>query len=962
MSLGERNAKARHERGLHAEAIVSADYWLFQPGEKVMTLDGLPGVVAAVYDGPFAGSEEYQVTLDNGLGGGAYTSSQLTAFKAQTASHEHTAAEDYPELGEILTDRPDPAYEMHSLGSKTAAGPGQSAGGSAFDGQHIWIISQGGNQVRQMSPTTGTVIRTFAVGSPATSVTFDGEHIWVTSVNGSMSELNPFDGTLVRTIRLGSIVEASSSCDNCGAWSGWGKPGDECKSCGSKMGGVDETTAPENKAHECAECGAYSGDDTMPHHVHAVAENEGKTPGIDDGGHLTWGGQDAQSGDDDDAYSMFEKKEASVWDDDDYAEDNSTHTIEFGNHPHGGTAWIHSTPSGKVKSGIRDEHQDPHGEAHDAMHARVEDEQHADNYFPGVRCSEDGSEENHHSQSVDRHDQRDADRDNEAMSQGAYSEHTAAGNDFFAQPKSHSNFPTGPSHDIDNKAFDSCKSCGGSGQDYFGKSCGGCGGSKVQRSASFDPYDLLVTAATDDDFRFQITASWKDVQAKAKRLRKDGFVKVLMASTAGIVAEVKGTTATYETELQYAPATTKVAIWHCGCKWGAYSWGRSGRWKRFEGRMCSHALATQYEAMSRGMFGKDVHADDKRPSWQRAHSPVVVEYDRTEQKDLTRRAVPPGNMRTTFSALSALIAEAMSQGDDPAELVLAITAAGIDNPQARFHTAGQEMSDDDPSGGNGSGPSSGEDEEEQMGDGTGMGLGGLGEAAASLSATLGDEYALMYGDEGLYSQAAFLAAVPELMEAGEAAGAASEAGGAAEGGGGLSDSLKSRMTQPHGQGGNGGGQDTGPPAAGGTGSVGSDFGVHFGQFEPVPDGALPETDGEADGHQDGGPTAGVGFDFNGDDQSGNPETKDVSPAGSGGGAAAASLETQNWQAMVAANAKAVLGKEAMKVFTPQEQHAIISEGSDVTASNLDRLDIEGTHYEALEAALASSDQDDDFLI
>ena len=53
---------------------------------------------------------------------------------------------------------------------------------------------------------------------------------------------------------------------------------------------------------------------------------------------------------------------------------------------------------------------------------------------------------------------------------------------------------------------------------------------------------------------------------------------------------------------------------------------------------------------------------------------------------------------------------------------------------------------------------------------------------------------------------------------------------------------------------------------------------------------------------------------------------------------------------IAAAANAYLAKTAVKVFSPKEQLDLIEEGAvdGVTASNLDRLDIEGTHYQQLE--------------
>lgn len=93
--------------------VISSDYWDFQPGERVMTIDGLPGVVDEVQDGPVAGNENYIVTLDHGMGGGNYSSSMLAPLRQATAAEVtatgiHLAAEDYPELGTIVQDRPDP--------------------------------------------------------------------------------------------------------------------------------------------------------------------------------------------------------------------------------------------------------------------------------------------------------------------------------------------------------------------------------------------------------------------------------------------------------------------------------------------------------------------------------------------------------------------------------------------------------------------------------------------------------------------------------------------------------------------------------------------------------------------------------------------------------------------------------------------------------------------------------------
>jgi hypothetical protein len=110
MSVGRRIA---HQTiGAQKNAVVSEDWADFKVGQHVMTIDGFPGHVASIEDGPFPGTEAYRVTLDGDLGGGLYSTSQLSAMPTTTAAGEHSAATDYPELSEILARRPDIAGEF----------------------------------------------------------------------------------------------------------------------------------------------------------------------------------------------------------------------------------------------------------------------------------------------------------------------------------------------------------------------------------------------------------------------------------------------------------------------------------------------------------------------------------------------------------------------------------------------------------------------------------------------------------------------------------------------------------------------------------------------------------------------------------------------------------------------------------------------------------------------------------
>lgn len=107
MGLGSRNAQRHDTVAVQKSAVVSEDFADFSKGQSVMTVDGYPGVVTAVLDGPYPGTEAYDVKLDNGMGGGLYVSGQLSPLVHTTAAGAHLASEDYPELGDILHRRPD---------------------------------------------------------------------------------------------------------------------------------------------------------------------------------------------------------------------------------------------------------------------------------------------------------------------------------------------------------------------------------------------------------------------------------------------------------------------------------------------------------------------------------------------------------------------------------------------------------------------------------------------------------------------------------------------------------------------------------------------------------------------------------------------------------------------------------------------------------------------------------------
>lgn len=88
-------------------------WWSHRPGDAVTTVEGYPGTVEAVLDGPGPGNEHYEVTLDNNLGGGTYSSQEL---RPRTASKTaEVATESYPELGDILDRKPPPPHSISAV-------------------------------------------------------------------------------------------------------------------------------------------------------------------------------------------------------------------------------------------------------------------------------------------------------------------------------------------------------------------------------------------------------------------------------------------------------------------------------------------------------------------------------------------------------------------------------------------------------------------------------------------------------------------------------------------------------------------------------------------------------------------------------------------------------------------------------------------------------------------------------
>ena len=114
--------------------------------------------------------------------------------------------------------------------------------------------------------------------------------------------------------------------------------------------------------------------------------------------------------------------------------------------------------------------------------------------------------------------------------------------------------------------------------------------------------DLLTTPDYDP---FEVVAAmthegqWADVSAKAKRLVSSGQVTILRNAPHHVMAHVVGDHGEYNCEIsRHDPGSQIIEQWNCECPWAQFAFDRTRKWKKLEGRVCSHVLATYWKARS----------------------------------------------------------------------------------------------------------------------------------------------------------------------------------------------------------------------------------------------------------------------------------------------------------------------------------------------------------------------------
>jgi LysM repeat protein len=124
-------------------------------------------------------------------------------------------------------------------------------------------------------------------------------------------------------------------------------------------------------------------------------------------------------------------------------------------------------------------------------------------------------------------------------------------------------------------------------------------------------------------------AAWKDVRAKATRLRREGRVHVKDIGPDRIYASVEGDHGTYDVMIKKGGSFGgfggghAVSNWHCSCEWGKWAFKRQ---LTFVGRLCSHGYASYQEMQSNHTKGQPRMQRQERPRTRRASDETTQDW------------------------------------------------------------------------------------------------------------------------------------------------------------------------------------------------------------------------------------------------------------------------------------------------------------------------------------------------
>lgn len=591
----------------------------YRPRQRVMTVDGFPGTVISVQEGP--ASNNIEVVLDNGMGGGTYDDSMLSPLNERAASVDRTASDDYPELGSILTDRPDlaPVLSEHEyLGGRTASlrrtadyylDTPESLALSSAAADLIGASNAAMHRVRSASDVvpehlSAAVVVAAMVHCDVCDTDYaidsqDEKHDHSKTADWNLF-LPPAENT-DDTGRSEAYTEGKQQAVAGGAREPK-NPGDAAYMADFDMGWAHGVQSrPDNPEIPLTDPSDLADDTLDPDKVAA------KSAGIvdflkgDSTPSKTWQGPGHNYSFD---WCRFRKNSRCMFP----KELNKAATDLAGY-----AVWIPEDRGYCPRIAWDQQKECPVGEPGPNVPG---------GYTDATVPWEQGGQRGGYPREPYRHGSKTAKIEDieryvrpvpagEICDWPPHEQHCTCGNALMAWAEQnwtteHNRYPETDAELAEVK--DWARVLADSGQDK----CDHCDlDHKIDRTAT----KTVAKTADTDGFAFHFTAAWSDVRKKAKRIRQEGGVRVLSSQSGDMVAQVKGDHYVYQTRITSVPGRFAVGSWECGCPWAAYSWGRTGPWKKYEGRMCSHALAAVYEAQSRGMFGKAVTEDEVAPAW-----------------------------------------------------------------------------------------------------------------------------------------------------------------------------------------------------------------------------------------------------------------------------------------------------------------------------------------------------------